>query len=431
MILSDNYIYRMLTSYKCFIPLFLLVNTTLYSQLTLENESKVATTIATNLVTEGFQSIDISKYEQGLVIAYEDRVYRFSAFGLRRVIDITNATLAKQNHTFKEITYITKRHNIPEVSSTWKIENSDTKALSNIQFTRKITASKNEVKLLSNQNTGNFRAELILRPYLSMELGNLYLKDQFIHLIDLRPKLNIYLWKGAHFTYEFILPISNEFKGLGAPHWSEIRPRVVSLTQRVRLPYSTFINTSIGFFSRNRYGISTQIGKYFLKDRLWVTGKFGYTGHASYVRFNGGEMEKGWAYTTPYYVDYKVGIHYWLPKWNTQVSVEYGKVLSDRTAVFVKCQQKFKEVDIGFFIYRTDEGSNYGMEIGIPIFPKKYWKPRLFSIRPATHFRYNYLSGFDRSGQVNLAREYQAQGMYGNFPQDLNPHFLKNYVLGN
>ena len=69
------------------------------------------------------------------------------------------------------------------------------------------------------------------------------------------------------------------------------------------------------------------------------------------------------------------------------------------------------------------------MEIGIPIFPKKYWKPKLFSIRPATHFRYNYLSGYDQAGQINVAREYQAQGMYENFPQDLNPYFLRNYLL--
>ena len=141
---------------------------------------------------------------------------------------------------------------------------------------------------------------------------SLYLEDQFIHLIDLRPKLNVYLWKGAHFTYEFILPISNEFKELGAPHWSEIRPRVVSFTQQIRLPKTTFVNASVGLFSRNRYGVSGQIGKYFWQDKLLVIGKLGYTGHASYIRYDGFEVEKQWVYTNPGYVDYKMGLSYWL-----------------------------------------------------------------------------------------------------------------------
>lgn len=390
----------------------------------------MASAIANGLEQEGFQSIDIQQVKQGLVIAYENRIYRFDALGLRQAIKITKETLNDQLHQIEKLTFVNKRHNIPEVSAIWNIVDHTIKDLPSISFSRKVDAINKGKPLIKNQNTGNFRAELVLRPFLTMELGNLYLEDQFIHLIDLRPKLNIYLWKGAHFTSEVILPISNEFK-TQAPHWGEIRTRIISLTQQFRLPRATFVNTSIGLFSRNRYGISTQIGKYFLKDRLRLTGKIGYTGHASYVRFNGLEVQKKWLYTKLNYLDYKVGAHYWLPKWNTQLSIAYGKVLFDRTALFFKCTQRFKEVELGFFLFRTDQGKNYGMNIGIPLFPKKYWKPKLFSIRPAKKFRYTYLSGFDQSGQINLAREYQAQGMNGDFPQDLNPYFLKNYVLDN
>ena len=101
----------------------------------------------------------------------------------------------------------------------------------------------------------------------------------------------------------------------------------------------------------------------------------------------------------------------------------------DRTAVFVRCKQQFKEVELEFYGYHNGEGSNYGLEIAIPIFPKKYWTNKYLTIRPSKHFRYNYLSGQREGGRVHLAREYQAQGMFGDFPQDLNPYFLKNYVL--
>ena len=400
----------------------------LFSQDAVSKELPLGITIANTLEKEGFQSIDIRQVEQGLVVAYENRVYRFDALGLKRVIQITKETLEDQLHPFENITFISKRHNIPEVSAIWNVVERATNDFPSISFSRKVDAMNKGRFLIKNQNTGNFRAELVLRPFLTMELGNLYLEDQFIHLIDIRPKLNVYLWKGAHFISEIIIPISNEFK-TQAPHWGEIRTRVISLTQQFRLLHTTFLNASIGLFSRNRYGVSAQVGKYFLQDRLLLVGKAGYTGHASYVRFNGREVQKKWVYTNPSYLDYKVGAHYWLPKWNTQLSVEYGKVLFDRKALFFKCTQMFKEVELGVFLFRTDQGRNYGMDIGIPIFPKKYWKPKLLTIRPAKKFHYRYMSGFDQSGQVNLAREYQAQGMYGDFPQDLNPFFLKNYVL--
>lgn len=409
---------------------FLFIQLSLFAQDRVTKEFNLSIAIANNLEQEGFQSIDIRQVEQGLVIAYENRIYRFDALGMEQVIEITKSTLNEQLHLFENLTFVSKRHNIPELSAIWNVVDSRTNDLSSISFSREVDAMNKGRSLIKNQNTGNFRVELVLRPFLTMELGNLYLEDQFIHLIDLRPKLNIYLWKGAHFTSEIILPISNEFK-TQAPQWGMIRTRVISFTQQFRLPKTTFLNTSIGLFSRNRYGVSAQVGKYLLKDRLLLTGRIGYTGHASYVRFNGIEVQKKWLYTKLNYLDYKVGAQYWLPKWNTQVSVEYGKVLFDRKALFFKCTQMFKEVELGFFLFRTDQGRNYGMDISIPIFPKKYWKPKLLTVRPTKKFHYRYLSGFDQSGQVNVAREYQAQGMYGDFLQDLNPYFLKNYVLNN
>jgi len=396
----------------------------LKAQINSDTYLRTANTIADNLVAEGFQNIEVRQSNNNLIVGYENRVYRFDALALSKVIQITKESGLNFPDSMNQVTFVTKRSNIPMLSKTLSFKDNQFYAANG---SRDVSIFKAGKSIIRSRNSGNFRAELVLRPYLSMELGNLYLGDNFIHLIDLRPKLNLYLWKGAIFTYEAILPISNEFK-TQAPQWSEIRPRVIAFNQRFRLPKATFISASVGLFSRSRYGISGQIGKYFWKDRLWVTAKAGYTGHLSYVRFNGREVQKGWIYTDADYFDYKVGLNYWLPKYNTQLSVEYGKVLFDRTALFFKCKQQFKELDLAFYLYRTDEGRNYGMQISIPIFPKKYWKPKLFSVRPSRKFSYNYLSGFDNARQVNLAREYQFEGMHNDFPQDLNPYFLDNYL---
>ncbi|MEM6319613.1 MAG: hypothetical protein AAF960_18210 [Bacteroidota bacterium] len=407
--------------------MLLVLNSSLTAQLDASlTKQKRAQSIADNLVGEGFQSIDIYQQDKVLTIAYENRVYRFDALGLREVMAITKQSLDGNWGDIEQLVFITKRANIPMLQTDWHLTDNKGGMFTDASVSRTLNRTNLSNPLVRNQNSGNFRAELVLRPYLSMELGNLYVEDQFIHLIDLRPKLNLYLWKGAHFTYEMILPISNEFQT--APHWSEVRPRVVSLTQQFRLPATTFLNISAGLFSRNRYGVSTQFSKYFLDSRIRLSGKIGYTGHASYVRYNGIEVDKNWVYTDLDYIDYKIGMHYWLPKFNTQIGVEYGKVLNEERTIFFRCMQKFKEIDLGFYAYRTESGENYGIDLAIPIFPKKYWKPKRVSVRPSKRFAYNYLSGARRGSGIILAREYQAQGMFDDFPQDLNPHFIRNYL---
>ena len=382
------------------------------------------------LQQEGFQNITVHKNKKGYIIGYENRVYRFEARALKQVIRATTSLLKRDT---SELIFVTKQHNVPMISTTLSLAAyngyqsglQDFKGfLNDIKVSQDLPNTDISQQLIKNKNTGNYRIELVLRPYLSLELGSFVADDQFIHLIDIRPKFNFYLWKGASFTYEFILPISNEFEE-SAPQWSEIRSRVMSFTQRVRLPYNTFLNTSLGVFSRERYGVSLELGKYFLNGRLLTQGKVGYTGIASYVRYDYlfDQLEKSWVRTRIKDVDYKVGIRYWFPHRNLQIGLMYGKVLNEKEVVRLDITQKFKEVEIGFFALNIDSGRNYGMNLKIPISPKKYWKPKFFSVRPSRHFEYNYVA------TVNLAREYQAQGMYGEFPQDLNPAFIKFQML--
>ena len=382
------------------------------------------------LQQEGFQNISVHKSKKGYIIGYENRVYRFEARALKQVIKATVSLLKRDTSV---LTFVTKRHNIPMISTTLSLANYNgyqsglqgfNHFLNNITVSQDVPTTAVVQQLIDKKNTGNYRIEVVLRPYLSLELGSFVADDQFIHLIDVRPKLNFHLWKGALFTYEFILPISNEFKET-APQWGEIRPRVMSFTQQVRLPYTTFLNASIGVFSRDRYGVSAEVGKYFFNGKLLAHGKIGYTGIASYIRYDRlyNQLEKSWKRTRVRDVDYKVGLRYWFPHRNLQIGAMYGKVLNNKKVVRFDVSQKFKEVEIGFFALAINTGRNYGMNLKVPIVPRKYWTPKRFSIRPTKHFEYNYVATF------NLAREYQAQGMYGDFPQDLNPAFIKFQLL--
>ena len=420
---------RKKTSLILFCIAFLLqvVSQKSWGQITKEFRLQHINEMANALENEGFQNISIYQLKEDYVVAYENRKYRFEATALKRVLQVS-ADIAIKDTT--NIIFITKRNNVPIVSTHVSLKEytaykkgflKDDEFAQSIAITQEVSTINGTQPIIAT-NTGNYQLELVLRPYFSVELGNRHLADQFIHLFDVRPKLNFYLWKGAHFTYEFILPISNEFKEQ-APHWGKIRPRIIALSQQVRLPYDAFLTASIGVFSRSRYGMSTELGKYFLNGKALITGRMGYTGHASYIRYNGDEVTKGWLYAPLDYIDYKVGMHYWFPKRNTQMSLEYGKVLSERKMVRFTCTQKIREKDIGFFVFKTDQGTNYGMQLNVPLVPRKYWRSKWLSIRPSKQFQYEYIAN------TNLAREYQSQGMYEGFPQDLNPAFLQLQLL--
>ena len=404
---------------------------TIYGQVLSDLHLKNISEIGARLEKEGFQNISISKLEENYIIGYENNVYRFDALALKKVIDLS---LDITKNSIEEITFITTKNRVPIIST--QVNLSDYKGHKsglnyiqtfpkNISINQNVDLYKKGKAILKKKNPSGYRIELVLRPHFSVELGNLVKEDQFIHLIDLRPKFNFFLWKGAHFTYEFILPISNEFKET-APQWGEIRPRVISLSQEIRLPKNTFLNASLGLFSRDRYGGTAAIGKYFWKGRILATARIGYTGHASFVRFDGlfNKINKGWLYTDMDYLDYALSIRTWWPSKNMQLAITYGKVLNNRKQIRVDVRQKFKEIDLGLFSFRTEEGFNYGMQIGVPLFPQKYWKPKRISIRPSRAFRYEYLSG------NILARSYQAQGIDEDFPQNLQPDFLKFQLLG-
>lgn len=380
-----------------------------------DNVLKIAKSISNKLVEEGFQHISIRWDNYGYQLGYENRLYRFEPTALKRVIELTAPILLDNNYKMP-LQIVTHRNSLPIICTKLTLDNDQF----SVQSIDRFIPPKKQV-IVQQENPSTYRAELVLRPYFSAEYGNRYSGDPITHLFDLRPKLNLYLWKGAHFTFEYILPISSEFKET-APQWSKARNRIIALTQQFRLPHNQFLNLSAGVFSRNRYGIAVATVKYLEKRNWFFTGKIGYTGNASSLRNNRGEIQKGWIYTDLNYLDYQLGVHYWMLSTNTQFSWTYGKALNDRTALAFKVVQKFKEVDLGFFAFKTDQGYNYGMELAIPIFPKKYWKPKRFSIRPARQWTYQYLS------EVNLARRHQAQGMFDDFPQDLNPNFVQFYL---
>jgi len=110
-------------------------------------------------------------------------------------------------------------------------------------------------------------------------------------------------------------------------------------------------------------------------------------------------------------------------QWNTRIRLEYGKVLFNENQLRFTCLQRFNEVDIGFFALDTQRGRNYGVILNIPIAPKKYWKPKRVSIRPAQALNYTY-----QATQATVESYETGQSILA-LNRQLNPAFIKNQLL--
>ena len=87
--------------------------------------------------------------------------------------------------------------------------------------------------------------------------------------------------------------------------------------------------------------------------------------------------------------------------------------------------REFGEVEIGFFAVRSKSGvSNGGINISIPIFPSKYWKPDFLRVRPAEYFTWSYLVRSNTPDLIGL--RYNTGNRLNIFMKKLIPSFIKN-----
>lgn len=394
-------------------------------QSTVETENDVLlTTISLVISQKGYQSVSTQIEGTALNIYYENRVQRFEP---RAIIDIIK-TIGEVSlpNGIESINVITQRNQIPIIATSfdfadfkdWQSETSNlTDFISKIEVvqTEKRPAKSAKAKRINN---GNYRFEIELNPQIGLGLGGA--PDPVLHRLFLLPTLNTYLWKGALLKAELVLPITSEFNIIDE---NFVRPGVVSFAQTVKLPKQIWLQGTIGYFSKNRYGGHLSVANFLFNGAVTLTGNVGYTGYASFPKKLGLETAvKGFEYASVDYLDYMLGANYWFKDWNTQVKIEHGRVLFERNLTKLTVLQRFNEVDIGFFAQQSQRGNNYGMQLNLPIFPKKYWKPKRFSIRPANTLNYNY-----QATQATVTT-YETGWSILDIHRQLNPSFIKSQL---
>lgn len=405
--------------YFLFFILFLFISTIGYGF----DNSGIKENLLRKLINHGFENIRVKVDEQKVIIAYENRVYRFDVAAIKEVLKIVVPELNDK----QKIILIPENRKIPIVSVETLLD--DCKNYIDSKITGKEFAEKlkidfdidkiyTELQEEEIDNSSSFRFDIAVKPQFNFEFGP-YTKP-VISQINIVPELKTSWWKGMNFNYELIVPLVNEFGTRG----DSVRPGIVTLNQIFRFPNNYFVSTSVGFFTQSRYGFDFEMKKYSLNGDLNFGLNFGLTSFASFTGMTKLYYYDAFAWTGSLSCEYRI------KKYDLTLSLTAGKFLMDDESIRFDINREFGEIEIGFFAIRSRDGiSNGGINITIPLFPSHYWKPGFVRLRTNENFFLSYLVKSNADQLIGL--RYNTGNRLGFFNKKLNPGLIINYFSKN
>jgi len=379
--------------------------------------------VINKLVENGFENIKIKLDDSRIIIAYENRVYRFEVEALNEVLKIVVPLIDDR----EELILIPLNRKIPIVRFMSALQNCKYFLANKIDAKTfiedadiRMDVDKDYKLLLEEEehNTSNFRFDLVLKPQFKFEFGP-YSKP-IIMQINLAPDIRTSFWKGMRFSYEEIIPIINEFGTRG----DSIRTGMVTLNQTFRMKNAFFISSTIGIFSNNRYGFDFETRKYFGDGNFSLGGNFGLT---SFIDFSGKTRV---LYSDQFLVTGSVSAEYRIEKYDLTLTASIGKYLQKDNSARVDINREFGEIEIGFYAIRSFEGiSNGGFTLIVPLFPSKYWSPSFARVKIAENYAWSYLVKSNTTDLIGM--RYNTGSRINTFIEKLNPGFIKNIFINN
>lgn len=336
--------------------------------------------LTARLVAEGFENVSVSHGAGKVVVRYDNRVYRYPARALQRVILIAGA----QHSDAETITIVPLSGGIPLFSLTflgasyreWQAGRRPLETfLETLEIDLDVTPGPDGARS-RGVNPHTWKLDLVGQPQFAADFGNF--DDPVESQINLSPIATASLWRGMRVTTQLILPLQDDLGGGG------IRPGLLTASQVVRLPFATFAAVDAGYFTNNRYGFQTELRTYLLEGRAYVGGQASRTG---YARFSDRTWNYGGFDTWSLFA--RAGVVAW-PEHQLALHATYGRFLFGDTGLRFDVQRAFGEVEIGFFGLLSGGEKNAGVNLSIPLPGSRYARPGRFRVRPARAFAWEY-----------------------------------------
>ena len=419
---------------SCYIIVLLL--TLLFStELKAQDQKDTQNPLVSNLVKIGFENVGIHQSGKNVYLFYENRLYRSEIEGLSTVLKEASAA-----YNDSIVLHVVPLHHQVPLSVFTATVGTSKQLLAGpsgdglMGNSLKISMNSDSIQSIQDhvrlQNSPRGRIDLLFLPGIRFQIGNFV--NPIEKRISISPILQTSLWKGNLMSVEVLIPLFNDLQ----QKWEgDIRLETATINQLFRLPKNLFIYASGGIFpytnklnsSANfkRYGINTEVRKYFSNGRIATGANVGWTG---VMNFSGGYFN----YWPMDRINFALYGEYREPNFDLTTRLTAGKFLYDDLAVRLDISRQFHEFNFGLFIIKSnlptisgELGTVGGLSLTIPIAPRKSFRPAPFRVNLAKYFNYEF-----RERTVDpLAISYKTNNDWNDAMRNLNPDFTGKQLL--
>ena len=257
------------------------------------------------------------------------------------------------------------------------------------------------------------KIDLVVYPQVKIQLGNF--DDPFKSQFNLAPSVELQFMRGMQFMAQVIVPLQNDLE----PDGNTVRPGIVALSHTIRLPSDLYLMVSGGYFTRDRYGLNSEMMKAFFNGRLLFGVTAGVTGYA-------GLREGRWQYSEVDLVTFFGDAAYRWAKYDLTLRAGAGRFSDGGYGWRADLFRQFGEVTIGFFALESEGFLNGGFTFRVPLPPGRYSTRGAARIRPQDYFGYEYRAkGLSGAGKFFSSGTTLPELFY-----HIRPDFLQREMAG-
>lgn len=351
------------------ILLFLLLLTSAYGR------AQQPETPAARLAAAGFEHVRAVQRGDTLYVSVENRAWRWQPRGAAEALHV----LAASPGTAKVVSLTLLRQGIPVTTLAAHLEQGDSTGFTVVKAVLSDSAWRRVLRREPSLNRAYNKADVSVAPWFLAQFGNY--DDPLQAQFNIVPTVQVTFLRGLTATAQVVFPLYNNLPG--DPDGNTIRPGLMTLAYTARLPFTTFGSLTAGYFTRDRYGVSGELRKYWFNGRLWAGAALGWTG----------EMRLTEGYFTYSPIDrftWRCDAAWRFARYDLTLQAAYGGFIAGDQGWRADVSRQFGEVEIGFFAMESGGVLNGGFNFRVPLPPRRYGTKNAIRLRPASYVPWEY-----------------------------------------
>jgi len=377
------------------------------------------------LVRMGFENVCWAENEEERVYVLENTAYRIDGIGIGKAIDLIQEYGLPED---KACRLIILNNNVPMISLCCSAGGGKEITRHDWNVSYDLGDSWDLVKGVKRENSSLYKVDVLVYP--SVGFKNVRLSVMYEFLINLSPAVEVSLWKGSKLSAQLIVPVFNQYGYL----YDDVRPGMVTLSQKVRLPYNIFLTGTVGIFNNDRWGVDLKTEYFFKNERFSVDGRFSYTGWGRWGEWMLGENVRpfkfGYDKNSMVFTG-SIGGSYYMPKYNMQFSLHGERYLLGEYGVRFDMIRHFRYCSIGLYGMKVEDAGNDGINGGfrfqVNLPPYKY-KRRGYV--PRVQMSRNMGVSYNAGNEFVYGKGFKAQASDNmSEASRFNPYFIKSELL--